>query len=67
MVELTVTDDGRGGAEAHVDGSGGLAGLRSRVDAASGTVEVGTRVGGGTVVTVRLPRRAPSAVVLTPL
>ena len=66
MLELTVTDDGRGGAQAHVDGSGGLAGLRSRVDP-SGTVEVGTRVGGGTVVTVRLPFRAPSAVLITPL
>ena len=67
MVELTVTDDGRGGAEARVDDSGGLSGLRSRVDAASGGVEVGTRVGGGTVVTVRLPRRAPSTVPITPL
>jgi signal transduction histidine kinase len=67
MVELTVMDDGRGGAEARVDGSGGLAGLRSRVDAASGGVEVAARPGGGTVVTVRLPRRVPSSVPITPL
>jgi signal transduction histidine kinase len=58
-VELTVTDDGRGVTTDHAGGSG-LASLRSRAEAADGTVRIRPRQGGGTVVTVRLPSRLPT-------
>ncbi len=52
----TVTDDGRGFAGPH-DGSG-LAGLRSRVERAGGTLDVQTS-SNGTVLSVRLAVRTP--------
>jgi signal transduction histidine kinase len=51
--ELTVSDDGRGGA--HPVDTGGLAGLRSRVARLDGELEIETRPDGGTLITVRLP------------
>jgi signal transduction histidine kinase len=52
-LELTVTDDGAGGAA--VTRGGGLDGLRQRLAALDGTLTVAARRGGGTVVTARLP------------
>lgn len=50
---VEVRDDGRGGADA---GAGtGLMGLRDRVDALEGTLEVASPPGGGTTVRVTLP------------
>jgi signal transduction histidine kinase len=52
MLVVEVGDDGIGGADA--DGSG-LAGLRARVEALDGTLEVRSPAGGGTTLEVRLP------------
>jgi signal transduction histidine kinase len=49
---VEVADDGCGGAQA---GGGGLAGLRSRVEALDGTLAVAEAPGGGTIVTARIP------------
>jgi PAS domain S-box-containing protein len=53
--ELTVEvgDDGIGGAA--VDGGSGLQGLRDRVAAVGGTLDIQSPPGGGTVVRARLP------------
>ncbi len=51
-LELTVGDDGRGGADR--DGSG-LAGLRARVEALDGSLSVLSPGGSGTVVEVSIP------------
>jgi signal transduction histidine kinase len=58
---LEVTDDGRG---LPADASGftegyGLRGMRERVAAEGGSLEVGPGPGGGTRVAVRLPAGAP--------
>jgi signal transduction histidine kinase len=53
---VTITDDGRGGAD---PGRGtGLRGLDDRVAAIGGSLEVGSAPGGGTTVRVRLPLRS---------
>jgi signal transduction histidine kinase len=52
-LDLTVTDDGRGGA-ATADGHG-LAGLDERLRGLGGTLEVLSPVGGPTVVSAHLP------------
>jgi signal transduction histidine kinase len=52
-LELIVSDDGRGGADAS-NGSG-LTGLVDRVEASAGTVRIDSRAGLGTAVHVRLP------------
>lgn len=67
-MRVTVTDDGRGGAT--VRPGGGLAGLRDRVGALGGHVDVTSPPGFGTTVTVELPvddagRPAPSIVAPT--
>lgn len=52
MLEVEITDDGRGGA----DPSGnGLAGLRRRVDALDGTLSVTSPPGGPTTIRAELP------------
>ncbi len=53
-VRLEVTDDGRGLPAAHADGIG-LSGMRERVSAAGGSLDVGPGAAGGTRVEVRLP------------
>jgi signal transduction histidine kinase len=53
-IEVEVTDDGPGAVSGN--GSGyGLAGMRERVDLHGGTLEAGSRNGGGFVVKARLP------------
>jgi signal transduction histidine kinase len=53
ILELSICDDGRGGADAR-RGSG-LIGLADRVDALKGTIEVASPVGEGTTLRVSLP------------
>lgn len=59
-VRLEVADDGRGWPSGVVEGVG-LRGMRERVDAGGGSVEVGAGPGGGTRVAVRLPTGATGA------
>jgi signal transduction histidine kinase len=53
MLHLRVSDDGIGGAQAR-KGSG-LAGLRDRVEALGGSIDVSSPIDHGTVIRVRLP------------
>lgn len=53
VLEATVTDDGRGGADPRI--GTGLTGLRDRARAVDGEVLVSSPPGGPTVLTVRLP------------
>jgi signal transduction histidine kinase len=52
-VVITITDDGRGGAT--ITEGGGLGGLRDRVDAVGGTLDVHSPPEEGTTVIARLP------------
>jgi signal transduction histidine kinase len=52
-VHLSVADDGVGGADASA--GSGLIGLKDRVEAVSGRLEVGSAVGSGTTLTVEIP------------
>ncbi|WP_405615941.1 histidine kinase [Streptomyces sp. NBC_00076] len=53
-LSVRVRDEGRGGADETGDGSG-ILGMRRRVAALDGTVEVASPVGEGTVIQVELP------------
>jgi len=53
VLEVSIQDNGRGGAEAK-RGSG-LVGLADRVDALEGTIDVASPIGGGTRIRVMLP------------
>jgi signal transduction histidine kinase len=53
MVRLTVRDDGTGGADP-ARGSG-LTGLRDRIEALGGTLDVTSPVGGGTTLLIEIP------------
>ncbi|GAB2995221.1 histidine kinase [Amycolatopsis acidiphila] len=53
FLELSIRDNGRGGADAN-HGSG-LIGLADRVDALGGTIEITSPVGAGTTLRVMLP------------
>jgi signal transduction histidine kinase len=55
-LELIVSDDGRGGADAS-DGSG-LTGLVDRVEAISGTINIESPTGLGTTLRLRLPMKS---------
>ncbi|WP_425566985.1 sensor histidine kinase [Pseudonocardia yunnanensis] len=50
---LSIRDDGIGGA--HPAGGSGLTGLRDRVQALGGSIEVDSRPGEGTAILVELP------------
>jgi signal transduction histidine kinase len=52
VLELEVSDDGRGGAD---PAGGGLTGLRRRVEALDGTLAVTSPPGGPTSVRAELP------------
>lgn len=54
-VRSVVEDDGRGGADVDGHAGGGLGGMRDRVRAAGGTLDVDSPVGGPTRVTVEVP------------
>jgi signal transduction histidine kinase len=60
---LEVRDDGRGGAD--LGKGSGLLGLQDRVDALGGSIQVVSRPGSGTRLTVRLPYGALTEVVGT--
>jgi signal transduction histidine kinase len=53
VLELSIRDDGRGGANG--GGGSGLIGLADRVDALEGTIEVESPIGEGTRLRVTLP------------
>ena len=53
ILRMTVSDDGRGGAD--VDSGTGMAGVRRRLAAFDGTMEVVSPAGGPTTVTMELP------------
>jgi signal transduction histidine kinase len=53
MVRLTVSDDGIGGADP-AQGSG-LIGLRDRIEAVGGTLEVTSPTAGGTTLLIKIP------------
>ena len=53
VLELSIRDDGRGGADPA--GGSGLIGLSDRVDALGGTIRVVSPVGQGTTLHVLLP------------
>jgi signal transduction histidine kinase len=52
MLEIEVTDDGRGGAD---EQGSGLVGLRRRVEALDGTLAVQSPEGGPTTIRAELP------------
>jgi glucose-6-phosphate-specific signal transduction histidine kinase len=52
-LHLTIRDDGTGGADPA--GGSGLIGVRDRVQALSGSIEVNSRPGEGTAIVVELP------------
>jgi signal transduction histidine kinase len=54
QLEIEVADDGVGGATS-VSGGSGLVGLRDRVEAVSGRLEVASPPGHGTTLTARIP------------
>jgi len=57
---VDVRDNGIGGAD--ISKGSGLQGLRDRVEAIDGRLEVRSSIGTGTCVTARLPMRLPTAV-----
>lgn len=52
-LHLTVADDGVGGAD--IAAGSGLIGLRDRVEAVSGRLDIASRPGAGTALSVRIP------------
>jgi signal transduction histidine kinase len=57
VVQVSVRDDGVGGARPE-QGSG-LIGLRDRIDALGGTIEIASPEGKGTTLMVKIPRAEP--------
>jgi signal transduction histidine kinase len=53
QVQLSIRDDGRGGAAP--DQGSGLVGLRDRVEALGGRIEIASAVGSGTSLSVTIP------------
>jgi signal transduction histidine kinase len=53
LVRVAISDDGVGGADP--DHGSGLIGLRDRVEAVSGTIEIASPPGGGTTLDARIP------------
>ncbi|HEX8959697.1 MAG TPA: GAF domain-containing sensor histidine kinase [Solirubrobacterales bacterium] len=61
VVEVTVTDDGRGFDPAAANSGFGLTGMRERVVLADGDLKIETAPGRGTVVTATIPLRPSGA------
>jgi PAS domain S-box-containing protein len=59
VIDVTVSDDGVGGADA--SRGSGLTGLRDRVEALGGTIEIGSAHGGGTRLHSRIPVEQPAS------
>jgi signal transduction histidine kinase len=57
-LRIAVTDDGRGFDPLQVNGSTGLVGLRDRIAAVGGTLDVRSEPGRGTTLTAIVPTRA---------
>jgi signal transduction histidine kinase len=53
VIQMEVEDDGVGGAA--VGGGSGLIGLKDRVEALGGTIDVRSPSGKGTAIQVRIP------------
>jgi signal transduction histidine kinase len=58
VLRLSVRDNGDGGA--NPDQGSGLTGLRDRVEALSGTIQIASPTGGGTSLTVEIPIHNPA-------
>jgi signal transduction histidine kinase len=56
-LSIAVTDDGRGFDPSQVNGSTGLIGLRDRIAAVGGTLDVRSEPGSGTTLTAIVPVR----------
>ena len=55
-MQISITDDGRGGAQVNRDGSRtGLAGLADRVTSARGTLSLTSPAGGPTTIVAEVP------------
>jgi signal transduction histidine kinase len=63
VARLVVRDDGRGGATLGEGGGSGLVGLRDRIEALGGTVEITSPPGAGTTLEIQIP--AGRALVVT--
>jgi signal transduction histidine kinase len=59
FLRVDVADDGVGGALE--DAGTGLLGLRDRIEAVGGTLEIDSPVGRGTRLTAKVPASQPSA------
>jgi signal transduction histidine kinase len=59
MVRIAVVDDGVGGADA--SRGSGLIGLRDRVEALGGTLEIASVAGRGTTLVARIPATGPAS------
>ncbi len=55
LLEVLITDDGRGASAAASGAGQGLVGMRERVEAFGGTLRAGPRAGGGYAVTAAFP------------
>jgi signal transduction histidine kinase len=53
LLELVIRDDGVGGADP--DGGSGLLGLRDRIEALGGAIEISSRRGSGTSLAINIP------------
>jgi two-component system sensor histidine kinase DesK len=58
-IRLDVADDGKGATS--LEGGSGLVGMRERVETVGGTVDVGSKSGGGLQVKVAVPAALPNA------